>query len=717
MSPNRGTIKWLTVSLFIGLTASIFAEPRDMFIVPDVSGSITSTKNPPSTREAINTMITDAKKLVGDLVRGEFDAGKHPNWRWNPELLIDPLREIVEGSPNAEPLTGPTRRVIILPFAEKGRPGTPVPHDPVVSDPIEKFPADFDKFFESQYPTTYRDQNTYVGRARAETAKVAEANEINQYYFLMITDGLDSPQPDSDFLPVDREMIKRWDSTNFVEAKTRVGLFEYRGQGAENRNFQIDIWKVDLDLPDPDSSIVLSQPTTASVPPGNVSLEWALETGGVRSKPGGLNFALTVKSETDTVIHSETVASAYQTVVTLNEPGDYTLSISAGRSATASSSVPSRVGGLSRVLTVRRPIPVGDSRIAITAPQEDPVLFTDGQAVFSWELETGGVREKPDGSYRVTMTNEETGRVIQDDVVSGYSKTIQYPTGKVPHIIRIAAEAVPGRSGIVPAQVRLVPPGYGKARIVLTDPELQDGDAAARVTAAAGSLFLGWAIESKGEQTLPEANRFRVELMAPEEDEVITSSEISGYETTLNVSDSGSYRIRISTTGDEGSGSDNIDPVVIPVYVDLTEGPEIRILGLRDGMVLNTDKLTVKWRVNPPNTPVTRYKVTLSGPVAFKPKTTSRPFHVQKIDKTGEYRLTVAVDAPPDLQNGVKPAKLLLRISPPSAGKTIALILGGVVGAIALVFLGAKMGIGFCQKIVAVVTGRPPAYRDGSQAD
>ncbi len=262
--------------------ATSAAIARDVFVVVDVSGSVTQAGKT-TERAAVQKMVEDGKRLVIDLVRGSFRAEDFPDWKWGEQLLVSPLLEIVTANDARQPMSGLGKRAVIVPFADKA-----ITHPAATSAPFLSFPSDFETFVGKEYPTSYRDQNTYVTLARARTAELAESLQIRQYYFLMVTDAVQDPK--AAYSEDETKLLNRWDSENFVAAKTRIGLFEYAAEGLDSRNFQVDVWKVDLDLAPASARITTIAPASgATISPGIIDVQWEVATGesGTRSRPSG----------------------------------------------------------------------------------------------------------------------------------------------------------------------------------------------------------------------------------------------------------------------------------------------------------------------------------------------------------------------------------------------------------------------------------------------
>ena len=368
-------------------------------------------------------------------------------WQPDPQYLFEPLKSIVAGSAGAQPMSGPTRRVILIPFGDKK-----VNHTPLMSAPITSFPADFNGFLAEHYPKTYRDQLTYLSLARATTAAVAETQGIRQYYFFAVTDALADSK--SDYNESEDAKLKRWGSKNFVPDKTRIGVFEYRRAGVDPKNFQVDVWRVELELPPPPAEITLLKPRDGAALSGKTPLEWAIrKEGGRPYQPLGLNFNLSiVRTDTGAQVHAEQVSNAFSTVANLDGVGEYRLIIDGSRAVDASPDLPQTLGRLDTTLTAHAP-----SQIQLITPSQKPAMVDPGAQEIRWALAASDGRiEHPSGAkFRVSLTHNTNQRELFNSVVTGFSTSLTFPDSGDCRLT-IAADEIPGKPNSSPLETVIV---------------------------------------------------------------------------------------------------------------------------------------------------------------------------------------------------------------------------------------------------------------------
>jgi len=382
---------------------------RDVFVVVDVSGSVPLADNA-SDREALQAMILDARQLASKLISGTFSSTDFPDWQWSDSLLVSPLREIVTPGNTTHRMSGPGKRVVIVPFGDK-----PAVHPTPTSDPLQDFPGEFETFLEKNYPTSYVDQNTYVTLARARTAEVAESLQIKRYYFLMITDAEQDPR--TPYTEEETNLLNRWDSENFVADKTRIGLFKYVRKGFESRKFQIDVWKVDLDLPPAEARIVIASPVPGKpVAPGAIKVDWSIERAGEGAlmQPQGYNYFISlINPETGALLQSFPVKDQHSANISIETAGTYRLTITGSRAASAPESTLPPVLGAAEVSLDVADAPPPSRELPLKMALGVPPLVAGRDALFNWEFDTETQGEAlPEGELTIRASDVIDGKEV-----------------------------------------------------------------------------------------------------------------------------------------------------------------------------------------------------------------------------------------------------------------------------------------------------------------
>lgn len=376
----------------------VVSVDRDVFVVVDVSGSVTQADNA-ADREVLQGMIKDARQLAAKLVSGTFVSEDFPYWQWDDALLDTPLREIVTPGNTTHRMSGPGKRAVIVPFGEKS-----TIHPTPISEPFQNFPGELESFLEKNYPTAYEDQNTYITLARARTAELAESLQIKQYYFLMITDAVQDPK--AAYTEAETKLLNRWDSKMFVPDKTLIGLFKYVRKGFESRKFEINVWRVDLELPPAEERIVISSPVAGkAVAPGSIPVDWSIEGSGKGTllQPQGYNYFLSVtNAETGALLQSFPVKDQHSASISVETAGNYQITITGSRDAgSPKSNLPAALGSAELALVVAD-APPPPRELPLKLALGVPPLMAGRDALFTWEFESETPGEAlPDGELTI----------------------------------------------------------------------------------------------------------------------------------------------------------------------------------------------------------------------------------------------------------------------------------------------------------------------------
>ena len=409
--------------LAITCTALLFplgstrCEPRDIIVLPDVSGSVAYVKERDADgfprnatlvakeRAQVLQMIEDGLALVYQLSDGTLSPVFAAKWQWDESLLAGPVRAIVNREPGADAMCSNSKRVIVQWFGDLS-----FQHQPQVSPPLTQFPADFRKFVFDHYPARlgdYRDRNTYLMFGKARTAAVAEQFGIRNYYFFMVTDATNDPKGAYSDEPL--RLIQRWDSNLFVKDHSILGIFRYNVPEMRSRNFQVEVWKVDLDIVT-HASVVLRSPASGTRPePGKVAFEWGIQKKGETDVelPPGVHFQLMAADlATGDQVDAQSVTQGYTGLLEFPRPGSYRVVIEAATLTNAPEATPRSIQHYEGVVEIGR---------SSTLRWVTPVLNANGILdVPVGETEVAWEWEGPPGPspFRITLAEKVGGRIL-----------------------------------------------------------------------------------------------------------------------------------------------------------------------------------------------------------------------------------------------------------------------------------------------------------------
>ena len=304
---------WTALMLVAVATGSARAE--DVFVLVDVSGSIDQRDaRHPGTPQQIETMIAEGKRLVSDLVSARFQPAQYSNWK--VDLLDDPIAGIVGLDPDRKPLIEPGDRLAIMPFGDKT---TPLGDGVKISPPLQSIPTDFETFFAASYPTNYSDKQTYLTLAKAHSARRAAKAGMDSYLLFMVTDATNDPK--LDYTEDEEALARTWDSKDYVQAHPYLGVFEYAAPGVEERNFQVEIWRVQL-REDTSKVDIIAPREDATLPPGEVAIRFQ-----PRQAPVGTEFTIRVVDANSGDPVGEAITGLATTAKVALSPGAYVVQI------------------------------------------------------------------------------------------------------------------------------------------------------------------------------------------------------------------------------------------------------------------------------------------------------------------------------------------------------------------------------------------------------
>jgi len=169
----------------------ISLSQENVFILVDVSGS-----------RAKDPIRPEAKQQVYSLILGQYSANG-----WDAFRIIDKKILDLVNSTNKQALISQNSWVCIMPF------GNQEAYKKFTIIQNKNSPMDFQNFFNQNYPSIYKDQDTYIQIAEAFTASLAKTYNIDEYYMVIITDGLgdqDDTNSKNTYDPFEENLLLEW---------------------------------------------------------------------------------------------------------------------------------------------------------------------------------------------------------------------------------------------------------------------------------------------------------------------------------------------------------------------------------------------------------------------------------------------------------------------------------------------------------------------------
>lgn len=195
--------------LFSALYTVGVAKTRDVFVLVDVSGTMNNS-----------TVNQEAKQIIQEYLMGNrsLDSWENIGWKkddiWKSSI---PSSVIEKGS-----------KVCLIPFGNDSRVQDRVKY--TVNDM-----SNFQSWFNSSYPTVFRDDWTYLTLAHAYVGSVALTENIGEAYVIIYTDG----RPESTngyYNDIDQRRVDEYQSANAME---KWGILRKR---VNNTHFDVEIW-------------------------------------------------------------------------------------------------------------------------------------------------------------------------------------------------------------------------------------------------------------------------------------------------------------------------------------------------------------------------------------------------------------------------------------------------------------------------------------------
>lgn len=187
----------------------ISAEIKDAFVLVDVSGSMN--------RANINA---EGKQMIEELLLGKLDLSKWSGWQKVPTQAVIPNTPIlINGS-----------HCCIIPFGNQDRVNDYKKH-------VFQDENSFNEFYNSSYPTIFKDKWTYLTLAKAFVGSVAVTEKIRDAYVFIYTDG----RPESTHDPYNSFFLDIVDRLEVSNSYQKIGTLRKNIGG--NYHFDIEVWK------------------------------------------------------------------------------------------------------------------------------------------------------------------------------------------------------------------------------------------------------------------------------------------------------------------------------------------------------------------------------------------------------------------------------------------------------------------------------------------
>lgn len=186
---------------------------NDAFVLVDVSGTMNNSK-----------ANIEAKSIIQDLLLGDFD---YPKWQakgWNKNNKDDvlPLENILKQESH----------FCLIPFGNMNR-----VHD--YKKHVFQNESSFISFYESSFPTSFKDNWTYLTLAKAYVGSIAVTYKINKAYVFIYTDG----RPESTKEPYDNFNQQIVDDLDYAGSNSFKKIGILRKNSNSKFHFDVEIWE------------------------------------------------------------------------------------------------------------------------------------------------------------------------------------------------------------------------------------------------------------------------------------------------------------------------------------------------------------------------------------------------------------------------------------------------------------------------------------------
>lgn len=208
---RKRLLRMLLAVFLFGISLSSNAQRKELFVLVDVSGTMTHTQT-----------NNEAKQIIQDFLLGTFSYQTWNEKGWNivdPNNSVFPINKLVSlGS-----------KVIFVPLGNMNRPQKWVKHEFSDNEGLKSF-------FEQHYPTQFRDKWTYLTLAKAWVGSISISEKIQKAYVFIYTDG----QPESTNQQLTEDDQKRVDDLGHAGHNSYKTTCIFRKQ-AEKRSYQVEI--------------------------------------------------------------------------------------------------------------------------------------------------------------------------------------------------------------------------------------------------------------------------------------------------------------------------------------------------------------------------------------------------------------------------------------------------------------------------------------------
>jgi hypothetical protein len=201
-----------------------FAQ-SSVFVMVDVSG------NPLHDNHTME-MRNSARDLVEAIITNNYDSQKFSDWKFYGIFTDSIVKDIINGK--GKPLLTKDGHLAIMPFGNRRR------YLDFKINQIKHYPSDFYQDFRTNYPDSYKDQQTFMHIAEAHLAYIATERNIDKYYLIKVL----GKGEDTDYsYSHSHEEKERHDNYRSAFNIKGLGLLRYK---SNNIDFRVTISEIDV---------------------------------------------------------------------------------------------------------------------------------------------------------------------------------------------------------------------------------------------------------------------------------------------------------------------------------------------------------------------------------------------------------------------------------------------------------------------------------------
>ncbi len=397
------------------------ALPGDVFVLVDVSGSMTGSKFGIGYAK-----VQEARNLVCDLLTDRFAWKNFPNWEYS--LLSQEILAVTSPSTNRQSLIRSGSRVFLKSFGDPATSKAPS-IERLINDPVR----DVDTLFAS-FPkqTSFNDQRTFLWLARGMTRREAIARGLSSYLLVEITDAREDKESLVDI--DDQVSVREFKSLKHVPVSGEIGAFTHKQTSGEYV-LQVNIRLVRLAGDAGASSSSKTLLSNLRLPQGLRQGDDAVIDWDSFNASAGLTYTVALTPSNGTP-RTETTQAQPVTFPSVSV-GSYTVRIFAPGSSEVQGQFEVAPAGS---VPVVQDSASGVSEILLQTPRKDTEILT-GSVSVSWRV----VNPPAGCKYLVTITGP-LGTKIPKKTVDGTRASFSVKKAG-PYRVRVAATA----RGVKPA--------------------------------------------------------------------------------------------------------------------------------------------------------------------------------------------------------------------------------------------------------------------------